>query len=162
MLVIGAGPAGCAAAIRGASHGLTVGIIERARFPRDLPGESLHPDIDHLFDELGIREDVANAGFVRNPGWTLEQHGQPIFMPFGEPLSLRFGYQAWRAKLDSILLTKARRCGVEVFHDTNAQDVITTSGRVTGLKTSSHRITAAHLIDATGPRRWLTRFMYRH
>ena len=157
MLVVGAGPAGCAAAIRGASLGLTVGIVERDRFPRDMPGESLHPDIDVLFEELGVSDAIARAGFVKHPGWILEQDDESTFMPFGEPLSLRFGYQAWRAELDSILLAEARRLGVEVFPETIARDLLLSEGRVTGVQTSDRKLTASHLIDATGARRWLSR-----
>ncbi len=157
MLVVGAGPAGCAAAIRGATRGLTVGIIERDRFPRDLPGESLHPDIDVLFDELGVADAIADAGFVKHPGWILEHRGESIFMPFGEPLSLRFGYQAWRAELDSILLARARCCGVRLFRETSAREVLISAGRVTGLSTPGGRLTSAHVVDATGARRWLSR-----
>ncbi|NIO39542.1 MAG: FAD-binding protein [Burkholderiales bacterium] len=157
MLVVGAGPAGCAAAIRAATHGLTVGIIERDPFPRDLPGESLHPDIDHLFDELGVREAVADAGFVKHPGWILEHQGEPMFMPFGEPLSLRFGYQAWRADLDEILLAQARDSGVEVLHETSAREVLVSDGRVTGVQTQDRQLMSDHVIDATGARRWLSR-----
>lgn len=157
MLVVGAGPAGCAAAIRGATRGLSVGIVERVQFPRDLPGEALHPDIDYLFDELGIRDAVADAGFVMNPGWILEHHGESIFMPYGEPPAFRFGYQAWRAKLDSILLTQARHCGAEVLQESDAREVLMSAGRITGLQTIDRQLTAAHLIDATGARRWLSR-----
>ena len=157
MLVLGAGPAGCAAAIRGATRGLTVGIIERDRFPRDLPGESLHPDVDSLFEELGVSDAVSDAGFVKHPGWILEHHGESTFVPFGEPLSLRFGYQAWRAELDSILVAQARRLGVEVFLETSARDLLLSGDRVTGVQTPDHRLTSHHLIDATGARRWLSR-----
>jgi flavin-dependent dehydrogenase len=157
MLVLGAGPAGSAAALRGARHGLRVAVIERARFPRDLPGENLHPDIEALFDELGAREALANAGFLRNPGWMLEQGEQSTYIPYGAPHELRFGYQAWRAKLDAMLLELARAAGVEVLEETDAQALLMQDGRVTGIEVAGRTLTAAHVIDATGPHSWLSR-----
>lgn len=157
MLVVGAGPAGCAAAMKGAMHGLRVAVVERARFPRDLPGESLHPDIDMLFNELGVRDAVAGAGFLRHPGWLLEQGEGSSYVAFGEPGKLKFGYQAWRADLDSILLEKAQECGVDVLPDTDAREVLMSDGRVAGIELSDGCLTATFLVDATGPRRWLSR-----
>jgi flavin-dependent dehydrogenase len=156
MLVVGAGPAGCSAAIRGAARGLTVGIIERSRFPRDLPGEALHPDIDRVFDELGVREAVASAGFLKYPGWILEHDGEPIYVPLSESMLLRFGYQVWRADFDTLLLEHARRCGATVLQETNAREVLA-AGRVVGLESAEGRLLARHVIDASGSRRWLAR-----
>ncbi|MEP5568736.1 MAG: tryptophan 7-halogenase [Halioglobus sp.] len=156
MLVIGAGPAGCAAATRAAMKGLHVGLIERASFPRNLPGESLHPEISSLLDELGIKKKVAAAGFVRNPGWILEHDGVKTYIPYGEPQELQFGYQAWRADLDTILLEHAETCGVFVLPETDARDVILCDGRVTGIKTKGADLMATHLVDASGPRCWLS------
>jgi 2-polyprenyl-6-methoxyphenol hydroxylase-like FAD-dependent oxidoreductase len=137
LLVVGAGPAGCAAAIQAARRGLAVGIIERDRFPRSLPGEALHPDVDNLFERLGVGDVIAQAGFIKYPGWILERCGESTYMPFGEPHTLRFGFQAWRAELDSILLRHARRCGVSVFEESCAERVLTSAGRISGVRTSN-------------------------
>src|ERR1700733_8312869 len=104
VLVAGAGPAGCAAAIHAATRGLRVALIEKAHFPRDLPGEALHPDVNRLFAELSVAEAIAKAGFIRNPGWIRERSGDRSFVPFVGESGLQFGVQAWRSELDSILL----------------------------------------------------------
>ena len=114
VLVVGAGPAGCAAAIHAATRGLRVALIEKAHFPRDLPGEALHPDVNRLFAELGVAEAVSKAGFISNPGWIRERSGDRSFIPFIGESGLQFGIQAWRSALDSILLAHARTAGVTV------------------------------------------------
>src|ERR1700733_6812234 len=114
LLIVGAGPAGCAAAIRAARGGLRVALIEKAAFPRDLPGEALHPDAGHLFEELGVSEAISRAGFISYPGWIRSHSNERSFIPFGDESGLRFGFQAWRSELDSILLDHARCTGVTV------------------------------------------------
>ena len=52
LLIIGAGPAGCAAAISARRRGLTVMMLEASAQPRRVPGETLHPGIEPLFARL--------------------------------------------------------------------------------------------------------------
>src|SRR4051794_25366150 len=68
LLIIGAGPAGCAAAISARRHGLTVMMLEASAQPRRVPGETLHPGIEPLFARLGVAAQVARAGFHRHAG----------------------------------------------------------------------------------------------
>jgi flavin-dependent dehydrogenase len=157
VLVVGAGPAGCAAAIRAANRGLRVALVEKAAYPRDVPGEALHPDVDRLFAELGVTEAISRAGFVRNPGWIRERASERSFIPFVGPSGLGFGYQAWRSEMDSILLDHARRVGVTVAQPATCGKVLLTGDRVTGLEVSGRPWYCRHLVDATGATRWLSR-----
>ncbi len=159
VLIVGAGPAGCAAAIRAASHGLTVALVERTRFPRDVPGEALHPDVDDVFDELGVTEAVSEAGFIRYPGWMRERSGERTFVPFLGGAGFRFGYQAWRSTLDSILFDYAQRAGVGVEQMTGRSEPIVSAGRVTGLHVADRQLSCRYLVDASGTARWLSRRM---
>ena len=53
-VVVGAGPAGAATAILLAEEGLSVVLIDRARFPRDkVCGEYLSPEGGRILDRLG-------------------------------------------------------------------------------------------------------------
>jgi len=154
VLILGAGPAGCAAAIRAASRGLKVALVERAAFPRDLPGEALHPDVDDLFAELGVSEAVARSGYVRCPGWMLVRPAERGFIPFS---GLRFGYQAWRAELDSILLARAREAGATVLQPAQAGALVLDGDRVRGLDVNGDPWLCHYLADATGSARWVSR-----
>ena len=64
--IIGAGPAGCAAAIELARAGKQVVLLETSTFPRHRPGESLHPGVEVIFEKLGVADAVNSAGFVRH------------------------------------------------------------------------------------------------
>jgi flavin-dependent dehydrogenase len=159
VLIVGAGPAGCAAAIRAASHGLSVALLEKLRFPRHVPGEALHPDVQPLFDQLGLTETISNAGFIRYPGWILTRDSESTFVPFGNKSRLRFGYQAWRSELDSILLAQAQRAGADVFQRDGRVDLILSGDRIVGLNVTDRPLSCRYLVDASGTTRWLSRKM---
>ena len=157
VLVVGAGPAGCAAAIRAATHGLHVALIEKANFPRDLPGEALHPDVERIFDELGVAEAISKAGFLRYPGWIRERSGERTFVPFEGQSGLGFGYQAWRSDLDSILLNRARRAGVILVQPAGHATVILSGDQVAGIEAEGKTWLCRNLVDASGANRLLPR-----
>jgi flavin-dependent dehydrogenase len=157
VLVAGAGPAGCAAAIYAATRGLRVALIEKAHFPRDLPGEALHPDVNLLFAELGVAEAVSKAGFIRNPGWIRERAGDRSFVPFVGESGLQFGIQAWRSELDSILMAQARSAGVTVVQPASGGKLFLDGDRVAGIELGGKRWDSRHVVDASGASRWLSR-----
>jgi 2-polyprenyl-6-methoxyphenol hydroxylase-like FAD-dependent oxidoreductase len=67
-LIIGYGSAGTSAAIWAAKFGLVVIIIESAKFPCNRSRETLHPGVESLFDQLGVKKDVTAAKFIRHKG----------------------------------------------------------------------------------------------
>jgi flavin-dependent dehydrogenase len=160
VLIAGAGPAGCAAAIRAATRGLHVALIEKAAFPRDLPGEALHPDVDLLFAELGVTEAIAASEFVRNPGWIRESSSERSFIPFWGPSGLQFGYQAWRSTLDCLLLNEARRVGVTVVQPASIGKVLLGVDRTARLEVDGATWFCRYIIDASGASRWLLRSLH--
>ena len=157
VLIVGAGPAGCAAAIRAATGGLRVALIEKAAFPRDLPGEALHPEVDQLFADLGVSAAIASTDFVRYPGWIRARANQRSFIPFAGESGLRFGYQAWRADLDSILLAQARCSGVTVAQPVSVGNLLFEDGRVAGTEVGGKPWRCRCVLDASGTTRWLSR-----
>jgi menaquinone-9 beta-reductase len=61
VIVIGAGPAGCAAARTLAKSNLSVGLFDKAVFPRDKAcGDALIPDAYHALEKLGLIERVTS------------------------------------------------------------------------------------------------------
>src|SRR5205814_10635389 len=79
VIVVGAGPAGSAAAIQCATAGLNTLILEREAFPRDRPGETLQPGIQPVLEQLGIRD----LPFPRHAGHWVEWGGPARFERFG-------------------------------------------------------------------------------
>ena len=64
VIVIGAGPAGCAAARTLAKANLSVGLFDKAVFPRDkICGDALIPDAHHALEKLGLVERVTRIAF---------------------------------------------------------------------------------------------------
>lgn len=68
VLIVGAGPAGCAAAITLAGAGFDVVLIDQQAFPRDkVCGDGLIPDAHHALRRLGLLDAVlARARSVRH------------------------------------------------------------------------------------------------
>src|SRR5476649_2580097 len=65
VLIIGAGPAGSAAAAILAEYGHRVLVIEREKFPRYHIGESLLPFTYHPLKRLGLLEKMRRSCFVK-------------------------------------------------------------------------------------------------
>ncbi len=158
MAVVGGGPGGAAAAIQCAKAGYKVILIESLAFPREHPGETLHPGIEPLLKQLGVFEQVENAGFLRHEGNWIEWDSDLHFEPFGadEQGSWR-GYQAWRADFDTLLLNRARELGVEVMQPCRAEQPLVEEGRVNGVQTTRGNVMSSFVIDAAGERHWLAR-----
>lgn len=153
VVVIGGGPAGSAASIQCARAGLNVALIERLLFPRNHPGETLHPGIEPLLRQLDVWEEVLAADFPRHVGQWIQWAGQPRFEPFGvDENGLWLGFQAWRADFDAILLERARQVGVQVLQPCRALQAIVNNGRVRGVLTSQGAVRAHFVVDASGDR----------
>ena len=168
VLIIGGGPAGTSAAIWAAKFGLGVTLIESERFPRNRPGETLHPGVEPLLEQLGVKEEILAAKFIRHIGiWVRWSGGSDddqnssdsMLIPFGgDEKGPWLGFQAWRATLDNILLRRAEICGVTILQPCQALDVILENDKkVIGLKTSSGTLMADFVIDAAGGTHWLAR-----
>jgi menaquinone-9 beta-reductase len=168
VLVAGAGPAGSSIAIRLAMQGFEVTLVEREKFPRQkLCGEFVSPECLAHFRDLGVLGDIFDAGG--------EQISQTIFYePRGRSVSVASEWFSGagsaigisRAEMDFRLMEKARFVGVRVLEETQVTDVLTESGRVSGVRVRSadgevSEIAAAITIDATGRARVLEKLTAR-
>ena len=160
VVVIGGGPAGSTAATMLARQGFNVLLLERERFPRDHVGESMLPASVPVLQELGVLEQVEEAGFLRKFGatmvWGTDQ--QPWSWYF-EETNTRYlhSYQVWRPQFDQILLENSRARGVDVREGHRVIDVILDplSGRASGVRyldsTGVEReLATAFIVDASG------------
>jgi flavin-dependent dehydrogenase len=158
VAIVGAGPAGCAAAIWCASHGLPTLVLESCAFPRARPGETLHPGIEPLFDQLGVSAAVRAANFPRFEGIAVTWNKPLQFQPFGKDSHGPWqGFHARRAELDRILLRRASDAGAIILQPCVAKEITRRSARVTGLRSSWGDIRCRYLIDATGRTHFLQR-----
>lgn len=158
VIVVGAGPAGTATAISSALHGLAVTLVERQRFPRHRPGETLHPGVEPVLRQLGVEEEVATASALRHPGISVTWAGPETMRPFGDDDGEPWlGYQVSRAKLDAILLARARQLGVEVLQPAVAETPLVEEGRVVGARIAAEPLQARFVVDAAGVAGWARR-----
>jgi flavin-dependent dehydrogenase len=129
-LVIGAGPAGSTAAILLARAGWRVAIAEKSRFPRrKVCGEYISAAAWPLLDELGVAEAIAaGAGpAVTRVGFYSGNDALSVRMPSAQG---RFGRAIGREHLDTLLLARARKCGVEVREETAVRSLERREARI--------------------------------
>jgi flavin-dependent dehydrogenase len=84
VAVVGAGPAGAAAALFAARRGLRVIVLDKQAFPRDKPcGEGLMPSGRSALRELGLDDAIVSGGAPPLDGIQFGRPGQPpIALPF--------------------------------------------------------------------------------
>ena len=158
VAIIGAGPAGCAAAIRARQAGLTVSIIDINREPKISPGETLHPGIEPLLKQLGVYDEVLHANFRRHHGIWTETEGTKYFAPYGaDNHGPWLGFQAIRQKLHQILQQAAMNSGAQLHRGMIPERTITDGNKVVGIKAGGSKFLARWTIDATGRSAWLAR-----
>ena len=151
IVVAGGGPAGATISRLLADYGFDVVLLEKRRFPRHQIGESLTPRILPIFDFLGIRSTVKEAGFLPIAGHTVCWGSPQPRTAYYSPDRRRYGFQVWRADFDTLLLSHARDSGVQVFEGQAVEGVGFQDRDSVSVRTSSqHTITAAFFIDASG------------
>jgi flavin-dependent dehydrogenase len=156
VVVVGGGPAGAAAAIACAVRGQHVILIERDRFVRERPGETLHPGVEPLLAQLGLADRLGGVIGARHDGIWIEWGGPPRFEAFGSdetgPWS---GFQVWRADFDALLVSRAREVGVDVRQPATVTGILSSGG----VRADFGEVSARMVVDATGRSRWLGRLL---
>ena len=159
-IVVGGGPAGSTTASLLAMKGLSVLLLERELFPRAHVGESLLPASLPIFDSLGVRDSIDNAGFVKKYGaamvWGNERSiWSWLFAETKGPYS--HSYQVTRPEFDTILLDNARAKGVHIREQCQVLGPVFSENdsKVTGVEFinqdgNHERTTAEIVIDASG------------
>ena len=162
VVVVGAGPAGAAAAILLAERGFTVTLLDKAAFPRPkICGEYLSPEAARILDRLGVLKAVDQAG-------AQPLRGMKIVAPDGTVLDGRYptagpwrGYRDYalaipREALDRLLVERARSLPVD-FRERHRVTglLLTESGDVAGVRAQDenggqHALHARLVVGADG------------
>jgi flavin-dependent dehydrogenase len=158
VVIVGGGPAGSTAATTLAQAGRRVLVLEKMKFPRFHVGESLLPYNRRIFDELGVWQKIASAGFMTKRGaqFLMGNGEQKVRLDFSKGAFTAFpqAVQVERSKFDDLLLQHSRECGAEVREECTVSSYEVHESHVTvRFRTASgseEEITAAFLIDASG------------
>ena len=160
VLVIGAGPAGCASALFLQQKGLRVLVLDRASFPRDkVCGEFVSPAADDILEELGVLGAIEQTDPVRLRGVAISSYGKPelcIDYPLcpGQ-LKPMTSLSLSRYQLDHLLVQKLVEQDVEVREGHAVDDFLFEGNQVTGVKgrdeaNRQFEFSASVVIDASG------------
>jgi 2-polyprenyl-6-methoxyphenol hydroxylase-like FAD-dependent oxidoreductase len=125
-VIVGAGPAGSAAAILLARAGWSVALVEKQRFPRrKVCGECIAASNLPLLDALGLGPAIeAQAGPpLRRVALMRGERTLIADLPPAEGTSQRWGRALGRETLDTLLLAQARSAGVAVWQPWSVQAI---------------------------------------
>lgn len=165
VLVIGAGPSGCVSASYLHKNQVNVQIVEKAKFPRYVIGESLIPRCMDHFEEAGLLECLKKACFEEKNGARFLKDGEVCHFDFSEKHGAGWDWtwQVPRDEFDMVLATEVERIGVEISFEKEVVDVLKTENgwKVTIQDINGHSeiIHAKFIIDSSGYGRVLPRLL---
>jgi menaquinone-9 beta-reductase len=132
VLVVGAGPAGAAAAAWAAEAGLDVVLADKASFPRDKAcGDGLTPRAIAELDRLGLTGWL--AAHPTNRGLRACGFGQELYLPWPGGSLPDTGSAVPRTELDTVIRAEALERGATGLQDARAVDVVRDGDRVSGV-----------------------------
>src|SRR4051812_48925046 len=167
VIVVGGGPAGAMTAMLLARNGVSVTLLDRARFPRPKPcGDCLSAEATRLLERNGLLQKVLASPHAELRGWRIYapagHHFEAEFADVAySPFNVRGAISIERAHLDNVLLDAARESGVDVREGEYVVDVIERDAVVCGITTgaihNTREIFAKHIVGADGLRSVIAR-----
>ena len=136
VVIVGAGPAGSAAAFFLAAAGLDVLLLEKTRFPREkVCGDGLTPRAVKALTGMGVPI-PAQDGWLRNNGLRIIGGGGRIEVPWPDLSSYPgFGLVRTRLDFDEILARHAEKAGARLLEGVNVTGPLLDdrTGRIVGV-----------------------------
>jgi len=127
VLVIGGGPGGSTAAALLAQRGWRVTLLEKEQHPRFHIGESLLPMNMPILERLGVLDEVARIGILKEGAdftCTQESSDYHTFL-FARAFDKRHptAYEVRRSEFDELLLRNSARLGAQVLERVRVEEV---------------------------------------
>jgi menaquinone-9 beta-reductase len=152
VVVVGARCAGSPLALMLARRGLSVCVVDRAKFPSETPSTHvIQPCGVRLLGQLGVLDAVLAAGAVPLDRITMViDDAVRIEAMLDEADYLLSSLCVRRVTLDALLVDAAAAAGVEVRSGLRVTGLITEDGRVTGVDTAAGPIHGRLVVGADG------------
>ncbi|HUG37929.1 MAG TPA: tryptophan 7-halogenase [Candidatus Limnocylindrales bacterium] len=154
VVVLGGGPAGCAAAAFLAAKGHDVCVVRPQAPPAGGLAESVPPSARRVLSELGLDDALERAGFLANRGNLVWWAGGTSHSEvFGDG---HLGFHTDRSRLEEVLVAAAREAGATIRNGASARDAeeLTGEWRIGCARAAGEpfELRAPWLLDATGRR----------
>jgi flavin-dependent dehydrogenase len=162
-IVIGAGPAGSAAAAILAEAGLRVVVLEREKFPRYHIGESLLPFTGGPLKRLGLHEQMRKSQFVQKHSVQFVspsgKASQPFYFATRYEPEIAQTWQVLRSEFDQMLADNARAKGAKILEETTVCELRQQDGRTIGVQVRTRsgdlmEFRAPMTLDCSGREAW--------
>ena len=130
VAVVGAGPAGSAAAITLAQAGANVALVDKATFPRDkCCGDGLTTGALRLLEQLGVAPLSLPSWQSVDAAWVRSPSGRVVELPLPSGRGV-YAAVARRTELDALLVDRARDAGADVHEGSTLTGVRTTADAI--------------------------------
>jgi geranylgeranyl reductase family protein len=150
VLVVGAGPAGSAAAIVAARSGLDVVLADKATFPRDkCCGDGLTAGALRLLEELGVTPAQVPSWLRIDEVHTVGPSGYTVDLTLPQGRG-QYAAVARRRELDRALVDRAAHTGACVLQGCEVSDVDTTAADRVRACVGGSAVQARYLVAADG------------
>ena len=156
IVILGGGPTGSTAATLLSQKGYQVVLLEKARHPRPIVGESILPHFWKYCDITKTTPKIESENFIKKAGATVCWHGKIRQLQFKDFGYTRSGLHVERDCFDHLLLKHAKEEGANVFEEVSAKEVQLSDGenpRITYKRkgeNENREISCRYVIDATG------------
>jgi flavin-dependent dehydrogenase len=151
VVVVGARCAGSPLAVMLARRGLSVCVLDKARFPSDTPSTHvIQPCGAAVFERIGVRDAVLAAGAVPIDRFTLVNEDVRIDGTLDPVVFPRPGLCVRRVTLDALLVEAAAAAGADVRTGVKATGLLSADDRVVGVTTEQGPIGARLVVGADG------------
>ena len=149
LLVIGAGPAGCAAAITATRAGRSVVMIDKATFPRDKTcGDGLTAGALRTLESLGVPLSSLDASVPVAKAIVVSPSGRQVVLPL--PSDGEHARVMRRIDLDAALVHATRAAGVTVLEAATLTELKSLDTAVEATLDDGRSLTAPFAIAADG------------
>jgi len=156
IIIVGAGPAGCACAYELRNTALKIALIDKSTFPRDkICGDALSADVVNQFDRI----DSKLAEEFKKFAAKIDSHGVRFYAPNGDKLDVDFtntnhdtaaGYISKRVDFDNFWFDQVKDLSnVTLILGSQVDDLVVTNNGVCG-HVAGNEINATIVIGADG------------